>query len=399
MVSDTSVMVQLVATSGRMMDCRNVCIVIISIATFVLHGQPAVSATLGVMLNSSLNEDLTAHDQQDVFFTCAVQGSSNVILEWSSAEYIGQGGFPLQLLSLNGTGTNVSSTTHPSTYAVRRSVSIENELTEITSDLRIIASLQYPMGTVTCSASANGASSSRNISFQTRALPSQATEVMTFNITTIPDTNDITTKATATETTDNPADSTSENQQQSCTRNSTGEAVLGFFLALSLLANVIAIPILIIAIHVCIVRKKRSRPLNEAATPTSDSHIQSSAKPNDNETSGSSPTPKTSHSSPEQESKQKKGLLGALHGKIQQLGLENCLSLNKNSDVHVQSEETLIPALTALYKALRDGPHSKFKDAIQYLCDDLHFKKVPDEVLNTSLEKFRETHVLQSSNC
>ena len=43
-----------------------------------------------------------------------------------------------------------------------------------------------------------------------------------------------------------------------------------------------------------------------------------------------------------QERKQKKGLLGALHGKIQQLGLENCLSLNKNSDVHIESEETVI---------------------------------------------------------
>ena len=159
-------------------QCMPVCIKHIQIHVIIIQcfmhlytctcTSSAVSATLGVMLNSSLNEDLSAHDQQDVFFTCTVQGSSNVILEWSSAEYIGQGGFPLQLLSLNGTSTNVSSTTHPSTYAVRRSVSIENELTEITSDLRIIASLQYPMGTVTCSASANGASSSRNISFQTR---------------------------------------------------------------------------------------------------------------------------------------------------------------------------------------------------------------------------------------
>ena len=128
----------------------------------------ALSATLGVMLNSSLNEDLTAYNQQEVIFTCTVRGSNNIILEWSSAEYIGQGGFPLQLLSLNGTGTNVSSTTHPSTYAVRRSIFTENDQTVITSDLRLIASLQYPMGIVSCSASANGASSSESITFITR---------------------------------------------------------------------------------------------------------------------------------------------------------------------------------------------------------------------------------------
>ena len=127
-----------------------------------------VSATLGVTLSSSLNEALTVYDQQEVIFTCTVRGTSNVILEWSSVEYIGQGGFPLQLLSLNGTGTNVSSTTNPSTYAVRRSVSTENNQTVILSDLRLVASLQYPMGTVSCSASANGASFSESITFITR---------------------------------------------------------------------------------------------------------------------------------------------------------------------------------------------------------------------------------------
>ena len=110
-------------------------------------------------LSSTLSEGI-AYDNQEVFFTCLVRGS--YILDWNSAEYIGQGGFPLQLLSFNGTDTNVSSTTRPSTYAVRRSVTTENDRPVIESDLRIIASTEYPVATVTC-----GALSSKNITFQT----------------------------------------------------------------------------------------------------------------------------------------------------------------------------------------------------------------------------------------
>ena len=111
-------------------------------------------------MNSTLSELGVAYNNQEIFFTCLVRGSN--VLEWNSAEYIGQGGFPLQLLSFNGSNTNVSSRTRPSTYAVRQSVTRENDRLVIVSDLRIIASTQYPVATVACSAQ-----STRNITFQT----------------------------------------------------------------------------------------------------------------------------------------------------------------------------------------------------------------------------------------
>lgn len=132
---------------------------------FYVHCNAALTATDNayVMLSSSLDSNRIAYNQQEVFFNCTAWGSN--ILEWNSAEYIGQGGFPLQLLSFNGTETNVSSTTRPSTYAVRLSVATENGQAVIMSELRIIASVQYPVATVTCGAS--GAGSSIRITFQT----------------------------------------------------------------------------------------------------------------------------------------------------------------------------------------------------------------------------------------
>ena len=96
-------------------------------------------------LTSTLNEGV-AYNNQEIFFTCLVRGSN--VLEWNSAEYIGQGGFPLQLSLFNGTDMNVSSTTHPSTYALRLGVTRENGRPVIVSDLRIIASTQYPVATI-----------------------------------------------------------------------------------------------------------------------------------------------------------------------------------------------------------------------------------------------------------
>ena len=110
-------------------------------------------------MNSTLREGV-AYNNQEIFFTCLVRGSN--VLEWNSAEYIGQDGFPLQLFSFNGSNTNVSSRTHPSTYAVRRSVIREDDRPVIMSGLRIIASTKYPVATVSC-----GALSTRNITFQT----------------------------------------------------------------------------------------------------------------------------------------------------------------------------------------------------------------------------------------
>ena len=124
----------------------------------------AISATCtqDVVLSSNLhvNEDPIAYNNQEVIFSCVVRDSD--ILEWNSPEYIGQGGFPLQLLSFNGTETNVSSTTNSNTYAVRVNVTTSDGQTVIASDLRIIASTRYPVATVTCSAD-----SSRSIMFKT----------------------------------------------------------------------------------------------------------------------------------------------------------------------------------------------------------------------------------------
>ena len=78
-------------------------------------------------------------------------------------EYIGTSSFNLQLLFDENNGTIKPSAWNPETIATLVSVSDDNGMTVIVSMLRIIASSQFPVSTVTC----QGRDSHKMITFNT----------------------------------------------------------------------------------------------------------------------------------------------------------------------------------------------------------------------------------------
>ena len=118
-------------------------------------------AQQNVILTSTLNAELAAYPQEMVIFTCTTKGSG--ILNWFSDEYIGMDGLPLQILSIGNT-TTVKSSGDPNTVATRISVTNNNGVTEIVSELKIVATLMYPKATVLCYIDAD---SPQKISFTT----------------------------------------------------------------------------------------------------------------------------------------------------------------------------------------------------------------------------------------
>ena len=71
----------------------------------------------------------------------------------------------LQILSLSSAPSIVVSSSNSDTVATRVSTTTENGIQVIVSELRILASIQYPVATVTCGYSGHG--SIRSITFQT----------------------------------------------------------------------------------------------------------------------------------------------------------------------------------------------------------------------------------------
>ena len=110
-------------------------------------------------LDSTLNAGQVAYPQDVITFTCMTRESQ--ILEWFSEEYIGTGRDRLQILSESN--RNTSSIT-PDVIATRISVTTENGIVVIVSELRIVASIEYPNATVSCG---NGSPKKVNVTFQT----------------------------------------------------------------------------------------------------------------------------------------------------------------------------------------------------------------------------------------
>ena len=99
-----------------------------------------------MVLESSLNADHLVCPGELVIFTCTTRQSP--ILEWLSEEYIGTGRDRLQILSESD--RNTSSIT-PDAVALRINVTRDHGVIVITSELRIMASIEYPTATVSCS--------------------------------------------------------------------------------------------------------------------------------------------------------------------------------------------------------------------------------------------------------
>ena len=102
---------------------------------------------------------------QQVIFTCVVRNST--ILEWQSNEHIGTDGDDIQIYSV-GPRNNVTSVTIPTTYATRVSVTMENGITEIVSQLFITTADRFPTSSVTCGINTLGPR--KTISFNTTGM-------------------------------------------------------------------------------------------------------------------------------------------------------------------------------------------------------------------------------------
>ena len=116
-----------------------------------------------VHLNSTgLIRGHLALPQQRVVFTCVTRDTD--ILVWQSA-YIGANG--QDILQIYGTGSrdNVTSNINPTTYATRVSVTEENGVTVIVSQLFVTTSEHIPTSSVTCRINHDGPR--QTISFNT----------------------------------------------------------------------------------------------------------------------------------------------------------------------------------------------------------------------------------------
>ena len=118
-----------------------------------------------VALNSTLIRGHLALPGQIVIFTCVTKNSS--ILEWQSDEHIGTDGDDIQIYSV-GSRDNVTSVTIQTTYATRVSVTVENGITVMESQLFITASDRFPTSSVTCRI--NGQGPVEVISFNTTGM-------------------------------------------------------------------------------------------------------------------------------------------------------------------------------------------------------------------------------------
>ena len=117
------------------------------------------------MLSSTLTNRHLAYPGQRVIFTCVTRNST--ILEWRSNEHVGIDGDDIQIYSV-GSRDNVTSVTIPSTYASRISVTMENGVTVIVSQLIITASNRFPTSSVTCGINSLGPR--QTISFNTTGM-------------------------------------------------------------------------------------------------------------------------------------------------------------------------------------------------------------------------------------
>ena len=126
---------------------------------------PAIIGQQRVTLSSTLICGNLALPQQSIVFTCTTRNST--ILEWQSNEYIGTDGDNIQIYSV-GSRDNVTSFSNPNTYAIRVSVIVENGITEIESQLIIIASDRFPTSSVTCQVNSYGPR--QTISFNTTGM-------------------------------------------------------------------------------------------------------------------------------------------------------------------------------------------------------------------------------------
>ena len=112
--------------------------------------------------NTGLIRGNLALPQQRVVFTCMTRDTD--ILVWQSA-YIGANGQDILQIYSTGSRDNVTSNSNPTAYATRVSVTEENGVTVIVSQLFVTTSEHIPTSSVTCRINHDGPR--QTISFNT----------------------------------------------------------------------------------------------------------------------------------------------------------------------------------------------------------------------------------------
>ena len=104
-----------------------------------------------VVLNSSVPDGELNRlcPSQQIFFTCAVKGSS--IITWRSDQYIGTGSASLQLSGTYSIGFNRTSSLYPSTVAILTGNRTEDGLQVVESELRLETVVDIFNFSVSCS--------------------------------------------------------------------------------------------------------------------------------------------------------------------------------------------------------------------------------------------------------
>ena len=109
-----------------------------------------------VILKDNLDGN-SAYISQRVSFICTIRSTGTLILTWTSDEYIGPESV-LQFALVDSPGRTANSPTHQTTVATLINTTTDHDtgVTEIVSELRITASMQYPTASVSCRINSHG---------------------------------------------------------------------------------------------------------------------------------------------------------------------------------------------------------------------------------------------------
>ena len=134
----------------------------------VMHNYTAVVVPGRVILAHNLGDSNVAYNTQRVTFICTIiVKDRDLVITWSSDEYIGTGGLVLQLTSADPPGFSVPNPRNPTTVATLLNTTRSSDgLITVTSSLQLVASAKYPTSSISCRA--NGpAGPVETVAFQT----------------------------------------------------------------------------------------------------------------------------------------------------------------------------------------------------------------------------------------
>ena len=132
-----------------------------------MHGYTAEVVPC-VTLTHNLGDNGVAYDRQRATFICMIVAGQDIdiVITWSSDEYIGTGGIVLQLTSADSVGSNKYNPRIPTTVVTMINTTHSSDgVITVTTSLQLVASVQYPTSTITCRA--NGHGPNATVAFQT----------------------------------------------------------------------------------------------------------------------------------------------------------------------------------------------------------------------------------------